>query len=86
MIVSIQLFGAFRQFHHGEELQLACPGVTTVADVRAALDAYGVAHWPGYRPGLLRTSAFASPTTLLRDGHPVPDDGRLAVLPPVSGG
>lgn len=86
MNVAIQLFGAFRQFQQADELRLACPGARSIADVRAAFDAHASANWPGYHPTLLRTSAFASTSCVLRDADPIPEDGRLAVLPPVSGG
>lgn len=86
MRVSIRLFGAFRQFQTDDILELDCPGAHTVADVRGTLDAYGLAHWPGFTSGLLRTSAFATEEELLRAGSAIPADGRLAIIPPVSGG
>jgi molybdopterin converting factor small subunit len=86
MIVAIQLFGPFREFHAAAELQLDCAGAHSIGDVRAALDAHALAHWPDYRSALLRTSAFASSTCVLRDAHPIPPDRRVAILPPVSGG
>lgn len=79
-------FGAFRQFQEHDTLDLNCPGAATVADVRSAMDAYARAHWLGYAAGLLQTSAFASEAELLRSTSPIPDDGRLAIIPPVSGG
>ena len=86
MNVSIQLYGAFRQFQQAGQLRLACPGARSIADVRAAFDAHAGANWSGYHPTLLRTSAFASATCVLRDSDPVPGDGQLVILPPVSGG
>jgi hypothetical protein len=86
MNVWIQLFGAFRQFEPSGLLHLACPDARTVGDVRACLDAYAARHWPEYPPSLLRASAFASSTCVLRDAHAVPHDRQLAILPPVSGG
>ncbi|MBX3711847.1 MAG: MoaD/ThiS family protein [Lysobacter sp.] len=86
MQVTLHLYGAFRQFQHEDVLTLDCPGARTVDDVRSALDAHGRAHWPGFTSGLLRTSAFATEDTLLRAASPLPADGRLAIIPPVSGG
>lgn len=86
MNVSIQLFGAFRQFQPSGEVQLACPDAHSIADVRSALHSYAVANWPDFHPALLRVSAFASASSVLRDAHPIPDDRQLAILPPVSGG
>jgi molybdopterin synthase sulfur carrier subunit len=57
-----------------------------VGDVRSALADYAAANWSDFRPALLRVSAFASERAVLRDADPVPSDGRMAVLPPVSGG
>jgi molybdopterin synthase sulfur carrier subunit len=91
MRISIRLFGAFRQFQDSDLLELEMPDAqrpdaATVADVRLALDAYALAHWRGYDVGLLRSSAFATEETVLRANSPIPADGRLAVIPPVSGG
>lgn len=86
MRVSIHLFGAFRQFQEHDVLDLDCPPGATVADVRRAFDAYAIAHWRGYDAGLLRSSAMATEEEFLRPSSPIPADGRLAVIPPVSGG
>ena len=89
MRVSIRLFGAFRRFQERDVLDLELPDApdgATVADVRRAFDAFACAHWPGYEAGLLRSSALATEDALLRANSPIPADGRLAVIPPVSGG
>ena len=86
MIVTVQLFGAFRQWQTDAPLALVVADDARIADVRAALHAHAQAQWPGFREGLLQVSAFASDTQVLRDADPVPGDGRLAVLPPVNGG
>ena len=86
MRVSIRLFGAFRQFQADDILELDCPGARIVADVRGALDAYGLARWNGFSSSLLRTSAFATESELLSAGSAIPADGQLAIIPPVSGG
>lgn len=86
MRLSIQLFGPFRQFQSGPTLALDCPGAKNLSDVRAALDAYAQSNWSGYRSSLLRSSAFATSSTVLRDGDALPADGQLAILPPVNGG
>ena len=54
--------------------------------LRQALEQYGNTHWQGFSPALLRRSAFASETTVLREADPLPADARMAVLPPVSKG
>lgn len=86
MKIELGLFGAFRQFQPDARLELEVPEEARVADVRAAVASYGASHWPGFDARLLASSAFASETTILRDGEPVPQDAWLAVLPPVSGG
>ena len=40
----------------------------------------------GGTAGLLDYSAFADQQRVLRDHEALPDDGRVAILPPVSGG
>jgi molybdopterin synthase sulfur carrier subunit len=86
MKVTVRLFGAFRDYEPGAAVMLDMADGASVADLREALASYGVTHWPGFRPGLLRVSAFASETTMLREHEKLPDDGRVVVLPPVSGG
>lgn len=86
MTITLNLFGAFRDFVPEACLQLTVPDHATVADLRAALDAHGRRHWSGFRSELLRVSAFASEHELLREHDALPQDGRVAVLPPVSGG
>ena len=86
MKITLQLFGRFREFSAAPEIALDLPGVSTVAEFRAAFDAWAGAHWPGYAPALLKASAIATESTLLRADSPLPADGRLALLPAVSGG
>lgn len=85
-MITLQLFGRFREFSDDQEIKLDLPDVATVAEFRDAFDAWALAHWPGYAPGLLKSSAIASESTLLHARSPLPADGRIAVLPPVSGG
>lgn len=86
MKIEIRLFGAFRDYEPTALVHLDVAADARVADVRAALDAHGRAHWPGFQPALLQRSALASDEAVLRDHEAIPSDGRMAVLPPVSGG
>lgn len=86
MKINLALFGAFREFEPAGRVAFDVADGADIAQLRAAFDAFARAHWPGYEPGLLAVSAFASETAVLRDRDAVPADGRVAVLPPVSGG
>lgn len=86
MKVELGLFGAFRSHDPGARVVLELPEGARVADLREALDRHAREHWPAYRPELLKASAFASETTVLRDADAVPAGVAMAVLPPVSGG
>ena len=86
MKVEVSLFGAFRDCQPGALLALELQPGARVSDLRQAMQAHAQAHWPNCRPGLLRYSAFASAARVLREDEPLPADGRMAVLPPVSGG
>lgn len=87
MKIEIQLFGCFSEFEPDSLLRIELPeAAVTVAEARAAVNEYGLAHWPRFKPDLLRVSAFASEDSLLRDGAAIPQGGRLCLLPPVSGG
>jgi molybdopterin synthase sulfur carrier subunit len=86
MLITLQLFGRFREFSDAPEIVLDFPGVQTVADFRSAFDLWAQANWAGYASGILKVAAIATETGLLHAGSPLPADGRIAVLPPVSGG
>jgi len=86
MTLQLDLFGAFREYEPAAFIRIEIPEGGTVADVRAAVERYASAHWPDFRPALLRVSAFASESRVLRDAEAVPTGGRMAILPPVSGG
>lgn len=85
MQVELELFGALRGLEAQDHLRLDVEGVA-VADLRAGLQAYAATHWPQAAQSLLRSCAFATASDILRDPQPLPADGKLAVLPPVSGG
>lgn len=86
MKVMLRVFGYLRVHVPTGTLQLELATDARVADLRTALAAYGEAHWPGFRADGLRACAFASERALLREDEPLPADGQLAILPPVSGG
>ena len=86
MKLQVQLFGPFREFQPQPLLQLEVADGATVAAAREALAAHAAEHWPACPQGLLRSTAFASETALLRDGDALPADGRIALIPPVNGG
>ena len=86
MRVEVALFGAFRQFDPGARIEIDLKDDARVADLRQALADYARANWPGFAPGLLARSAFASERLILRESEPIPAEARLAVLPRVSGG
>lgn len=85
MRIELDLFGALRGLEPGDRLVLDVEG-SRVADLRLALGAYAARQWPGVAPGLLARCAFATPAQVLRDPEDLPEDGRMAALPPVSGG
>ncbi|HEY4581605.1 MAG TPA: MoaD/ThiS family protein [Lysobacter sp.] len=82
--IEIQLFGALREAEPSSRLAIES-AATRVGELREELAA-AVSFWPAPARALLPRSAFASATTVLRDADPLPEDGRLALLPPVSGG
>lgn len=86
MMITLKLFGRFRDFSTAPEIQVELPGITTVAEFRNAFDSWARGHWPRYTSGLLRSSAIATDSDLLQAWSPLPVDGRIAILPPVSGG
>ncbi|MGV8943350.1 MoaD/ThiS family protein [Thermomonas sp.] len=85
MDIDLELFGALRGLEAGDRVALAVNG-EHVADLRAALQAHASAHWPSASASMLASCAFATSSEILRDAQPLPADGQMAVLPPVSGG
>lgn len=85
MRIDIQLFGALREVEPSGRLGIDADAAT-VGELRAAVQAHADAHWPPPARALLPRSAFASERSVLREGDPLPADGRMALLPPVSGG
>ena len=83
--IELELFGALRGVEAGDCLTLQVAGVH-VADLRTALQTHAGVHWPSASAGMLPSCAFATSSEVLRDAQPLPADGRMAVLPPVSGG
>jgi molybdopterin synthase sulfur carrier subunit len=86
MQVNLQLFGVYRRFQDIPAIELTCADDATIADVKEALGAYAAAHWDGWHERILRSTVLASEEAVLRNDDPVPANGRLAILPPVSGG
>ena len=82
--IEIELFGALRDVASGSRLVIETDA-RTIGELRGQVQA-DAADWPAAARALLPRSAFASTTTILRDGDVLPEDGRLALLPPVSGG
>lgn len=84
--ITLSLYGACRDLHTQSSLRLPMPDSATVADLRQALPAHFPSADAQRVAALLKASAFASDEALLRDADPLPDDGRVSILPPVSGG
>lgn len=85
MNIELQLFGALRGLADKDTLHLEIIG-STIDDVRVALTSFAENNWPATSTTLLPSCAFASSASILRGQMPVPEDGRLVVLPPVNGG
>ena len=83
--VTLQLFGAFSDLDASREIAVEVAG-GTVADLRQALRTLLPQRWPQFRAGLLDYSVFADQQSVLREHERLPEDGRVAILPPVSGG
>ncbi|GLQ46455.1 hypothetical protein GCM10007862_15060 [Dyella lipolytica] len=86
MKVRITLFGALRDADARGFVELDVPDHSTIATVREALQHHLREHAPTISVGLVQRSAFASDDEILHNHRVVPDNGELAVLPPVSGG
>jgi sulfur-carrier protein len=86
MKLRITLFGALRDADARGFIELEVPDGSTIAGVREALQHYVREHAPAVSVSLIQRSAFASDDEVLHNHRHVPDNGVLAILPPVSGG
>jgi sulfur-carrier protein len=86
MKLRITLFGALRDADARGFIELDVADGSTIASVREALQHYVREHSPGISANLIQRSAFASEDEILHNHRPVPENGVLAILPPVSGG
>ena len=86
MKVRITLFGALRDADSRGFIELDVPDRSTVATLREALQQYVRDHAPAISSSLVQRSAFASEDEILHNHRTVPENGQLAILPPVSGG
>ena len=85
MDIELKLFGILRGREAQDVLQLMVQG-NYVADVRRALIKHAELNWNDISAAFLSGCAFASSELILRDAETLPADGKLAILPPVSGG
>lgn len=83
--MQVQLFGAFSDLDPQREIEVVTHG-EHISDLRQALRELIAQRWPQFRAGLVDYSVFADEQHVLRDHDPLPEDGRVAILPPVSGG
>jgi sulfur-carrier protein len=86
MKVRIALFGALRDADSRGFIELEAPDACTIGDLREVLRDYLREHAPHISAGLVQRSAFASENEILHNHRTLPENGQLAVLPPVSGG
>ena len=69
MKIELSLFGAFRDYAPSAQVTLELDDGARVADLRAALDAHGRAHWPGCKAARLQRWAIARETAVVRGGE-----------------
>jgi len=83
--IVVQLFGAFSELDGQGEIRVQVNG-ERLLDLRTALREVLQERFPAFNAGLVDYSVFADEECVLRDAEPLPADGRVAILPPVSGG
>lgn len=86
MKVRITLFGALREADAHGVIELDAPEHCTIADLRELVRGHLREHAPHISAGLVQRSAFASDDEILHNHRTLPENGQLAILPPVSGG
>jgi sulfur-carrier protein len=83
----VNLFGAFRQYGNGQNIELDLPENASLAQLRHAFICHLLEIDPTFRQQeLVFASAFADQNGVLTDEKISPFVGELAVLPPFCGG
>jgi sulfur-carrier protein len=82
----ITLFGALRDADARGFIDVDVADGSTIADLRGIVQQHLHEHAPGISSRLIERSAFASQDEILHNHRSVPENGELAILPPVSGG
>ncbi|MBL1418973.1 MAG: MoaD/ThiS family protein [Alphaproteobacteria bacterium] len=85
MQITLQTFGAFRQF--GQNIALELSADAKVADIRAPLIAALAEFSASFDiAGLVDSSRFATETEILAEDVVLKSGSLITILPPVSGG
>jgi len=80
MKVTIQFYGAFRQF--GQDLSFTLSSPITVRELKSLL----VSSLGAHQKDLIESSAFASESSIIGRDSLIETDCTLSILPPVCGG
>ena len=87
MNITIQLFGATRDYANSDSIKLTVPNNATIADVRAHMADKLSKEYPRFNhDGLFDHSVFADETQVLTENAVIEDNATLTILPPVCGG
>ena len=87
MKLPIRLFGAFRKYADGSELELELPEECNLASLKKALAAHLAELDPNFSDhALILDSAFADEKNILTEQDMIVRGTKLAILPPVCGG
>ncbi len=85
--VKIRLFGAFRKYGNGSEIELKVPPLSPLSVVRNVLVAHLLHLDPDFSDvDLVNDSAFALENEILQGESKIEQACSLAILPPVCGG
>jgi molybdopterin converting factor small subunit len=80
IVITMRLFGAFRQY--GDAVELVMAAGSPVSAIKKALND----SLEGKAQALIEDSVLCDDQTILPDDHVFDRDARLAILPPVCGG
>ena len=81
MKITLQLFGAFKEF--GENLELILADNAMVSDIRMALNQKLSEH---NKDSLITSFRFATETEILSEDTALKDGATITIIPPVAGG
>ena len=88
MKVTIELFGASRDFSNQDSIEIDIENNSTIKDVRDKMLGYLHSNFKGNENfiKIVNSSAFCSKDNIISDNYKITNLEKIAIIPPIGGG